>query len=440
MLCTLTGSIRRGSLRIREEIGTRMICELDLFRDTPVKLGTPFTFSEVIGGSATLIFNGFVTSSKMVRLGGVKKMNHIVGSDVRLLLDKRILNAEYSSPTISCAGDIVNDIISRLDAEGISKAMLPGAVGDGADIESVEYNSVPMSRVLDELADMSDYVWWVDRDKLLWFRPPPASSETFIHETDFLYGTVEIEKDMLSYYNRVWIKNVPKLSEKVEDHNLQPPPDGETQVFTTRQPIAELISFYIGDEAQNVGIKNHDEDGDWFYIPNQPQLYQSETATPVASDTDMVAIYKYRYPVTVRADNTAAQAARAAIDSTSGIVEHVIYDSNAKNEDDALELALALVAIHSREPTILKYSTYKHLLNAGEDRQISAASFGLSGYYHVISVEITDPGRDDQILLKTYKMSNALFAGKIYRFYEEWLNKRRINHLIDSIYAEVIEG
>jgi hypothetical protein len=79
-------------------------------------------------------------------------------------------------------------------------------------------------------------------------------------------------------------------------------------------------------------------------------------------------------------------------------------------------------------------------LNVGEDRQISAASFGLSGYYHVISVEITDPGRDDQILLKTYKMSNALFAGKIYRFYEEWLNKRRINHLIDSIYAEVIEG
>ena len=439
MQCSLTGGIRRGSLRIREEIGTRMVCELDLFRDTPVDIGTPFTFHEIVDASLVLIFNGYVTSSSMKRLGGVKLVNHIVGSDVRLLLDKRILNAEYSSPTISCAGDIVNDIIDKLDAEGIDKSVLPGAVGDGADIEHVEYNSVPMSRVLNELADMSDYVWWVDQDKLLWFRSPPTGSETFIHETDFLYGTVEIEKDMLAYYNRIWIKNVPKLSEAVVDHNLQPPADGSQQTFTTRQPIAELISFHVGGEAQDVGIKGHDEDMDWYYIPNQPQLFQEETATPVAADTGMVAVYKYRYPVTVRADNGAAQAARAAIDGTSGIVEHALYDTNVRDVDDALELALALVTIHSREPTLIKFSTYNWNLNAGDSRQISAPSFGVTDEFHVISMEVTDPQRKDQQLLKTYRMSNAIFAGRVFRFYEEWLNKRRINNLLDSIYAEVIE-
>jgi len=141
---------------------------------------------QVVDGDET-VFGGIITNAPQERPGtGTGDTTtiyvEVMASGYSVIPARRVANLSYSSKT---CGYIANDMITQyLTSDGITA----GTINDGTTLDSYSAEGKSIKMVLDELADISGFKWYIDNDKELMF-VQDDSVTNMISNGDFSDGT-----------------------------------------------------------------------------------------------------------------------------------------------------------------------------------------------------------------------------------------------------------
>jgi len=145
----------------------------------------------------TKIFNGIVED---IRYEG-EPMNErvtITGRDyMARLMDRTVQPEVYTNWEI---GSIVRDIVNKY-----VKQVTPGSVQTTPTVlPRITFNHTPVYDAVKQLADLSNYIFYVDNDKILHFEPPSTTSSGYTFDSgNVLSANFEERRDTV--YNQIWV-------------------------------------------------------------------------------------------------------------------------------------------------------------------------------------------------------------------------------------------
>lgn len=254
--------------------------------------------------------------------------------------------------------------------------LVSGAVGPniqlGALIPSANYQNTFVSKNLDDLAKQSNYIWYIDQNKVPWFLGRQASPSPWLLTSNTLGITsdlefdsnlrVEVSNDL--YRNRQTITGVVGTASFTNSF----PGDGTTTSFTLSYPIqAGTIPVITRNGlAQTVGAKGT-TGSQWYYTSGSTSLAQDSSQTALVTNEILTVVSIGVYPTTVTVDSTSAQSALAAVEGGSGIVEDVVDMSNVSITLAAAQTyAQQLITRYGVLGRTFTFGTYRNGLAIGQ--------------------------------------------------------------------------
>lgn len=284
-------------------------------------------------------------------------------------LDKRMVAiAVYENKTCKqIIDDIFNVQLPEGGHEDINYAL--STVNDGATLDRYVIDHQRVNDILDDLATRSNCIWWVGRDKELYFVPrttSPASYRAPFTITDAAPNARElsVSRSRDGYRNRQHIR----ISYNAFAASTQTIiGDGATTswtLYSNSSPTDPSLVNYIesikvitgssATEEKTFGLLGVDTDKDFYYEQGDSTLTQGGTSpiTPYTSDQQIVVTWRHLGGDVITVENGGEIATRAAIESgtwgdSTGIYEHMI---DASSEIDAVaHLAYAQAALASRD-------------------------------------------------------------------------------------------
>jgi len=191
--------------------------------------------------SDTMTFEMIITAADLVADPDVRPVggNEIIltvdavkefGGEITTVDETHLINPDAYAYSVSCS-----DYARRLDrllaiyqeigpdlAGNIVKTVLTDFAGefavdltdiqDGVVIPEQQYDYMAVTAILDQLANLSNYVWYVDFDKVVHFIPPPSfvsplTGNIYDVDTDEDLGDLSWSEDISQIKNRVYLKD-----------------------------------------------------------------------------------------------------------------------------------------------------------------------------------------------------------------------------------------
>lgn len=187
---------------------------------------------------AIRVFGGSIESLSTRRLAPGAIEHSVSVSSQERHADKRIIESRsYLGWT---AGDIVSDILSR----EMALEALPGTIDAGATIPNITFDHVTCAEAFDQLATLSNYVWWEDADGYVSFIARAASPSAYtLTGADVLYGA-SVRQDRSDYRNTQHLRvNWAAFA----DLSAVFFGDGGSTQFALALPPAELVTVTLHD-------------------------------------------------------------------------------------------------------------------------------------------------------------------------------------------------
>jgi len=346
--------------------------------------GMPVSISDP---DATVIFAGFIDTPGRYQVGiGSALLHDISCMDNHYLADKRLVVKSYTSETLKT---IVEDIhTDYLAAEGITI----GEVQTGPTIESAIFNYVKASEAYDALKELSGFIWYIDKDKKLYFinratnlAPWNLDGVTYnpIKESVHLSGGNPL------YRNRQYIKGGTGLTaQQVETFTG----DAVTVAFTVGYPISVAPTVTVNAVGQTVGIKGIDTGKQCYWSKGDNTV--TFTAAPGA--VAVIVTYYGEYPLIARADSISGIADRLAIEGVgTGIVEEMVTETQHDTVAGIRESAKAKITEFARNAEKFVYQTTDAGLSPGQIQAITYSPFGFVAHEMLIeAVSVSTNGSD----------------------------------------------
>ena len=150
-----------------------------------------------INPPTTKIFTGLIEDVNFTGLPHKEKLT-IAGRDYTAYLQDRTVEPEVYNNLP--AGSIVKDIITKY-AEGLT---INNVNDSTVTIKRISFNHTPVYDSIKQLADASNYIFYVDNDKDLHFEEPSTVDSGFLFDnTNVLNDTFKQQRD--SIYNEIWV-------------------------------------------------------------------------------------------------------------------------------------------------------------------------------------------------------------------------------------------
>lgn len=167
----------------------------------------------------TVEFAGEVTIIEETHLINPDAYNYqITCNDWSRRMDRLLVAVQEIGPDE--AGTIIKSILTEFAGEF---AVDLTQIGEGVVVPEQQFDYVPVTSVLDQLANLSGYVWYVDQDKIVHFVSPPSflsplTGNTYDVDTDLLIGDFNWNEDISQIKNRIYLKDalVPDAGERTD--------------------------------------------------------------------------------------------------------------------------------------------------------------------------------------------------------------------------------
>lgn len=201
----------------------------------------------------------------------------IDATDYSHYFERMVINRTWTSKTLK---QIVTDVVSTDMAEfGLSI----DKVNTGPLIDEYTAQYVSAAKIMNDLAAISGYRWWVDRYKNVWFAPlSTVFSNSFIADTSNNWQSVSVSVSDEEYRNKVTV---------VLD-------DGS---FLTRSKAGEIAirgTWWFRDETRgltSIGAATAYGDGVLRQFAQLPRVATVETRDPSFSVGEQVSVQLRRY-------------------------------------------------------------------------------------------------------------------------------------------------
>ncbi len=317
------------------------------------------------------------------------------------------------------AGEIIKSVCGlELLGEGIDTAH----VADGPVIEKAVYNQQTVTDMLNELSQLIGYVWYVDYSKSLYFIDYEALTSPWNIEEGVLAPVKDfrVEDTRENYRNRQYV-----MASKVNTFPLSETfvGDATTRSWSLSFPIAKQPDLVtVNNVVQSVGVKGetNQPDKDWYYSVGDKQLSQNEDSQlypPLTPFDTLVVHYVGQYDKLIMVEDTAAQAARAAIEGGTGIYENTVIDQRIETEQQAIDHANALLTLYSTPGAFVEFDTDRAGLRSGQTITISLPTFDVSGDYLVTETTARDIG--GRFLRYHIRLNKGKYRGSWVDFYRD---------------------
>ncbi len=398
------------NLRVVDELNTRntLSCRLNI---PHASVGMPIIGQTIeLYNSTTVVFAGTIDRLYTTMEGHCGTVYvDIEAVDWCQLCDRHLVARVYTDKGVSV---IVKDIVQKyLAGDGITDGGVVIAENEIV-IKKAVFNYNAVSECLNELCDMTGYMWYVDYGKVLHFVPreqftsPWNIAENTPPEAPVNAPLMNIKVlDTRELYRNKQVIRVPKAATGSRTEKFKG--DWERRTFTLAYPVLKLPEhILLNGVEQTIGVRGEDTGTDfytgeptqntvkdWYYAPGEKEISQNDDSftNPSLTELDTLSVtYIGSFPAVVikKLDNEIA--ARQAVEGGTGLYEYLEMDDRVESLDQGKAWADGLLRRYGEIPHTFTFDTDKPGLVAGQLITITMPYFGVTGDWLISSIETID--------------------------------------------------
>jgi hypothetical protein len=347
-----------------------------------------------------LVFEGtigdFTPSVKRVRTTMVREY-YLPVYDHNYIANRRIYTNAFME---ALSGDIVKDIVgSTLFTDGVTYTHQ--SVDPGRLITEASFNMKRVADVMDTLAKENGFYWYIDNNKILWFKPIDLTNPAPFVITDdaddmadsgnLVQNSLRINMPRTQYRNRLYVKGFGTTVIRNDFFEY----DGTNNNFTLEFEAFDIIQITANGIARSFEVDSSQAQSEFMWKFGEIQVRMNRNVELTEGDL-VVITYRGRYPLFVSSEDAVEIADRAAIEKNSGIYESVDEVKDIYGFARLQDYADSKLATVSRIPTVANYKTFRWGVHPGMLQQISSMedAYNMSKQFVIEDVDIgfTDVG------------------------------------------------
>lgn len=377
--------LREYSLTIQETVNERATCSFSLKTDlnTVLEKGHPVS----VETESEELFNGFIQEATYKDYPTSNARLYAINcSDLHYLVDKRTYVRGFENKT---CGEIVKTMVDEILAdEGIRYTK--DSISDGFNLPAISFNYKKCSEILDQLAEIAGFVWYVDYDAVLHFK----QSETIgrgpiITDSIVKDGSLQINNKNNQYRNKQYVKGATAETGIITQKFFG---DGANQSFSLGYRLADKPILYIDGQKvldDDVVIKGYNDTAKWFYQKQDGVILQNPEHEPLMIGQELKVEYKGIFPIIAISESTAEIERYKKLGAGTGIVEVVDDESDLTSLGTAISVAVGRLGRFCGDTWEIKFQTRATGYDIGQ-----TVDFNLkekTDYnYLITNIEITD--------------------------------------------------
>lgn len=347
-----------------------------------------------------LVFAGIIDSVTMRLLGqaGSWKEIELSLTDYTVLAERRIFSYAHDGEIL--AGEIVRYILSNiLASEGVEE----GEIQSGAELPRATFAFKTCAEVLDTLASISGYIWFIDYDRRLYFIERSTFSSEFDISDYSKISEFEVTEANPLYRNVQYLVGAEVRTQELTEYFRG---NGDQKSFAVGYPLASEPTVYVNGVIQDVGIKGVESGKDWYWNLGDPIITQDPSAQPLSEEDILRVDYIGKFPLVIKLTSYSETTLRRLVEGTgTGRYERIDSHKGASDFDQALEIARGLLAEYGTFGYQVRYVT-REQISSGSLQHIALPEFGLDLDFLITSSRISF--RDGEIFYEVTACSGPI--------------------------------
>jgi hypothetical protein len=362
-----------------------------------------------IWDGATQIFGGVITRIEREMEANRIEVFSVEACDYGVILDRKVVTETFEETTVN---DIIDHIITNYTDDGFTQNNVSCAV----EVNKIIFNGKPVSKCLDELAELVGYEWYVDAEKDIHFFAKGNEVAPFdLTDTNgkYVFNSLKIGYDWTAIVNSVIIEGGKFKGTGYQKHQIK---ILESDVWDERKEYPTTIEFaeepriyknYGTDDEEEltVGLDNLDslDDYDVLWNFNEKIIRFSEDTMPGLFDT--ITLFGYEL-VPIKLVSTDQ-------DSIDDYGKNELYkvDKSLKTYQQAAEYAAAIMDAYKDKVLEGSFRTIESGLRAGQEINIQSTIRDINQDFYIKSVRFTMRTHDSfqyEVELMTQKTAGLI--------------------------------
>lgn len=335
----------------------------------------------VIYNGATKIFGGVIISIQETSEAYKILQYKIEAVDYARLLDGKLVSTEYENQTVN---DIIADLFDKYAPAGFTY----NNVNCSDIISYIQFNYQPMSQCFRELAELTNYDWYVDYDKDLHFFAKESNTAPFdLNDDDgsYIFDSLDLRKDNTQIRNVVIVRGGEYLADTLTV-NIQT--NGIDRVYNLPYKYEyNTLNATLSATNLSIGIdfSADPDDYDVLFNKNEKVLKWKETDLP-SSSAVLTIIGQPYLPVIVKQYNRESIQSMVSAEGGDGEYEYLIVDNTINTKEGARERAAAELYAYAATAKEGYFDTYTAGLISGQRIRVNSAVRGVDEYYVINKV------------------------------------------------------
>jgi hypothetical protein len=347
---------------------------------------------EIFDHTYTKLFSGVIETIEKERiLGPVRHYVHKLSCvDWTWAAEKRLV-------TLGVDGMLAGDIVlllwnTILKDEGITI----GEVQDGAVIPEFRAGFAQISEALKSLAEYSDFIWFINENRQLYFIAPTTYvAPRALEDEDIIESSYDYEIGNPEYVNRQYISGA-KCNTDLKIREFAG--DGKTRVFKLDWPVAVAPTMTLNGTPVTLGTDQVDTGKDFYWNLDNDSITQDSEGTILTVADTLHVEYIGLYNSINSATDYEEVAKRASLDGTSGIVEAIADGSLLTTATAAIAAATAKLTRYARDAEKFTFDTPNGSEFAcGQMLDIHFSAFDFTKPFLITNIVITEPTEDNDV-------------------------------------------
>lgn len=290
------------------------------------------------------------------------------------------------------AGLIVADLLTD---GATSEPLGTSNIDLGAVVDTVIFDAgTSVSQAIAALADASNYVWWIDVERDLYFKLRTFSTAPFsIGDATGNYRNIRVRTTREDKCNAALI-NVDIEQIGYEDETFTG--DGTTVKWSLANPVGQIVRIQVNDEDKEFAQWLTDSDRAYYYELGKVYIRQDADETILTAADTLRVVYRKFGANTIAVEDASDISTTATLEGASGIYA-MPFDRPGIGQQQAAAEGLALVSARKNNAVEITYETDQqveatcHTLRPGQLQTIANSYFNVSsGTYLIREVSLRD--------------------------------------------------
>lgn len=312
---------------------------------------------EEMWDGVTKIYGGVITKIDLESPDENRVLYKVGAKDYTHTLDRQVFVEAFADTTV---GDIIRSLQQKY-----AQSFTTTNVSCTIPVDSIAFDNKTFSDALEQLAQLTNYSWYVDYDKDIHFFAVGTENAPYDltrGDGNHITGSLKISEDITQLRNRVKIRggeaegNV--VTEKPQVTEARDTTNGV--IYDLRSKFSKMPTVKVNGVEQTVGVEFLSDEASFecFWSYQQKYIRFKDTTKPSGSDTIGIT-GKPLYPILVQVSES---------DSINefGVYEFYKEDDSIKTREDAIRRAQAELEAYASQLYEGSFRTYRSGFRSGQ--------------------------------------------------------------------------